>query len=160
MEPLQRNTRLLLRPGAAGFQALCQRDQLRLKLAPENRSRSELPQELLVHRGIESVKAQVSTRVETANARRQAYGQTSRRMHRYVERDKVRRLHSSLIERLARYITTGDFCPGALEPRRGRSQAERLPAHFIGRNENDLHCPCITIGEAAVEQKLRVYWRT
>jgi hypothetical protein len=60
-------------------------------------------------------------------------------VHRQVERDHVRRLHSVLVEPLTRKILNDHFCAGPPQPRRRRGETEGLAPEFIRGEQDDSH---------------------
>ena len=57
-------------------------------------------------------------------------------MHRQVERDQVGVVQRIRLERLTREIDQSDLDTGRAEPGRRRGQTERLPSHFVGRDQD------------------------
>ncbi len=78
-------------------------------------------------------------RIDGANCFEQIQGEASGRVHGHVERNQSRIAHRRLVEGDTREVQALDGMPSLAEPRRGRSQAEGLPAQFVGRDEDNLH---------------------
>ena len=60
-------------------------------------------------------------------------------VHRKIKNDQLRFAKCGFIKRLARKIETADGMSVFAEPGRGRSQAKRLAAEFIGAKQENFH---------------------
>ena len=139
----QRDHRLALAHGRGigtrRRQPLVQADQPALELAAENGLAPEPAQEVLVHRRVEAVEAQMDAWVQGFQAGHDGRRQPRGRMHRQVQGDKPGRAHRRLVQALDRKIDAPDTGPRRAQPRRRRGQAERLMAQLVGREKDDLH---------------------
>ncbi len=109
------------------------------KFPAKNRAHAQPAQVFLVHRRIEAIETKVRPRIQRANLWNQPRRQPRCRMHRHIERDQIRRANRRFIERFTRKIEARNLVSSRAQPRRRRRQAERLPAEFVRRDEDDIH---------------------
>ena len=131
----------LNRPGRAAGEPPRKLAQPRFEFAPQDRADPRAPQQPFVQRGVEPVRAEVRARVHRAYPAHQAQKQLGGSVHRQEKRDQARTLHRPAGHRSDRNIRLCDVVAVLPQPRRRRSQPERLAAHLVGGDQQHLHTP-------------------
>ena len=122
------------------MQAFSKRKQASLKFAANDSVHAERMKVVGIQRRIEPICAKMSAGIQLSQARHSMRGDSRRRVHWQMKRDQVGPAHNVFVlaQSFLREVQLIDSCSVLAQPCRGRSQAKRLVAEVIGRDQNDI----------------------
>ena len=122
------------------MQAFGKRKQASFKFAANDRVHAERMKMVGIQRRVEPIGTKMRAGIQLPQARHSVRRDSRRRMHRQMKRDQVGPAHDIfvLVESFLRKVQLVDRRSVLAQPSRRRSQAERLMAKVIGRDQNDM----------------------
>ena len=122
------------------MQAFGERKQAPFKFAANDRVHAERVEMIGIQRRVKPIGAKMRSRIQLPQARYSMRRDSRRRVHRQMKRDQVRPAHNVFVlaQSFLREVQLIDSRSALAQPGRRRSQAKRLVAEVIGRDQNDM----------------------
>ena len=122
------------------MQAFGKRQQASFKFAADDRVHAERMEMVGIQWRVKPIGAKMRSRIQLPQARHSMRRDSRRSVHRQMKRDQVGPTHNVFVlaQSFLRKVQLIDSRSVLAQPGRGRSQAKRLMAEVIGRDQNDM----------------------